>query len=81
MCTWHSYREEPMAIAAADEIEYGEVFTRRWVVGALLTAEAGRPDYVEPSASLSLANIEAAIGARIEYIKLLPDDVFDELTK
>lgn len=47
---------------------------------ALLTAEAGNEDFVEPSVSLSLANLEAAIRARIEYIKTLPDDVFDELT-
>ena len=47
---------------------------------ALLTAEAESAEYVEPSASLSLANLEAAIRARIAYIKALPDDVFDELT-
>jgi len=47
---------------------------------ALLTAEAESAEYVEPSASLSLANLEAAIRARIAYIKALPDDVFNELT-
>lgn len=47
---------------------------------ALLTAEAGSSQYVEPSASLSLANLEAAIRSRIAYIKALPDSVFDELT-
>lgn len=47
---------------------------------ALLSAEAGNEDFVEPSVSLSLANLEAAIRARIEYIKRLPDEVFDELT-
>ncbi|MGW4492708.1 PaeR7I family type II restriction endonuclease [Streptomyces sp. NPDC004376] len=47
---------------------------------ALLTAEAGSEHFIEPSVSLSLANLEAAIRARIAYIKTLPDDVFDELT-
>lgn len=47
---------------------------------ALLTSEAGSDEYVQPSAGLSLANLEAAIRARVEYIKALPDDVFDELT-
>ena len=47
---------------------------------ALLTAEAESAEYVEPSASLPLANLEAATRARIAYIKALPDDVFDELT-
>ncbi|MFG2338186.1 PaeR7I family type II restriction endonuclease [Streptomyces yangpuensis] len=47
---------------------------------ALVTAEAGSEHFTEPSVSLSLANLEAAIRARITYIKSLPDDVFDELT-
>lgn len=47
---------------------------------ALLTAEAESAEYVEPSASLSLANLEAAIRARVAYIKALPNNVFDELT-
>lgn len=47
---------------------------------ALLTAEASSDDYVQPSAGLSLANMEAAIKARVEHIKTLPDDVFDALT-
>lgn len=47
---------------------------------ALLASEAGSDEYVQPSAGLSLANLEAAIRARVEYIKALPDDVFDELT-
>ena len=34
-----------------------------------------------PSPSLSLANMEAAIRARIAYIKSLPDNLFDELTQ
>ncbi|MFJ3958885.1 PaeR7I family type II restriction endonuclease [Arthrobacter sp. NPDC090010] len=48
---------------------------------ALLTAEAGSDSYVEPSANLSLANLEAAIRARVAYIKTLPDELFDELTR
>ncbi|GAA1474590.1 PaeR7I family type II restriction endonuclease [Corynebacterium felinum] len=48
-------------------------------VVALLTAEAGQGKFVEPSVTLSLANLEAAIRARIEYIKALPDDVFDQM--
>ncbi|MFD7645618.1 PaeR7I family type II restriction endonuclease [Kitasatospora sp. NPDC059795] len=48
---------------------------------ALLIAEAGSEHFTEPSAGLSLANLEAAIRARIAYIKSLPDDVFDELTQ
>lgn len=47
---------------------------------ALLTAEAGSEHFIEPLVSLSLANLEAAIRARIAYVKTLPDDVFDELT-
>lgn len=48
---------------------------------ALLTAEAGADSYIEPSVSLSLANMEAAVKARIAYITSLPNDVFDELTE
>lgn len=48
---------------------------------AVLTAEASSSDYIEPAASLSLANLEAAIRARVAYVKALPDDLFDELTK
>lgn len=70
----------------ASYIERYRIFFERMVTEgnydavALLTAEAGSPDFIEPSPSLSLANLEAAIRARIAYIKALPDDVFDELT-
>ena len=71
----------------ASYIERYRIFFERMVVEgnydavALLTAEGGSEDFVEPSAALSLANLEAAIRARIAYVKSLPDDVFDELTK
>lgn len=42
---------------------------------------AGGGEFVEPSAALSFANLEAPICARMEYIKALPDDVFDQLTE
>lgn len=77
----------------ADEVFHGasyidryRIFFERMVAEknydavALLTAETGTADFIEPSVSLSLANLEAAIRARIAYIKALPDDVFDELT-
>lgn len=71
----------------ASYIERYRIFFERMVTEGnydavgLLTAEGGSDDFVEPSAALSLANLEAAIRARIAYIKSLPDDVFDELTK
>lgn len=71
----------------ASYIERYRIFFQRMVVegnydaAALLTAEAGSDEYVEPAAGLSLANMEAAIRARIAYIRSLPDDVFDELTE
>ncbi|OAX51513.1 PaeR7I family type II restriction endonuclease [Rothia kristinae] len=70
----------------ASYIDRYRIFFERMVAegnydaAALLTAEAGGDTYVEPSAGLSLANLEAAIRARISYIKSLPDHVFDELT-
>lgn len=70
----------------ASYIERYRIFFERMVVEgnydavALITAEDGSPDFIEPSVSLSLANLEAAIRSRIEYIKALPDDVYDELT-
>lgn len=69
----------------ASYIERYRIFFERMVkegnydAAALLTAEVGSDAYVEPSVGLSLTNMEAAIRARIEYIKALPDDVFDEL--
>jgi len=48
---------------------------------APITAEGGSADFVEPSVGLCLANLAAAIRSRIEHIKALPDDVFDELTE
>lgn len=71
----------------ASYIERYRIFFERMVVEgnydavALLTAESASDAYIEPSVSLSLANLEAAIRARIAYIKSLPDDVFDELVK
>lgn len=73
--------------AGASYIDRYRIFFERMVVernydaAALLTAEAGSTDYVEPSAVLSLANLEAEIRARIAYIKSLPEAVFDELAK
>ncbi|GAA3220436.1 PaeR7I family type II restriction endonuclease [Oerskovia jenensis] len=71
----------------ASYIERYRIFFERMVkegnydAAALLTAEAGGDEYIEPSVGLSLANMEAAIKARIEYIKALPDEIFDQLTK
>lgn len=71
----------------ASYIERYRIFFERMVTegnydaAALLTSESGSDEYIEPSVGLSLANMEAAIKARIEYIKALPDDVFDQLTK
>jgi len=48
---------------------------------ALVTSASGSDEYVEPSAGLSLANLEAAIRARIAYIRSLPDELFDKLTE
>lgn len=77
----------------ADEVFHGASYVERYRIFfermvkegnydavALLTAESGSDAYVQPSAGLSLANLEAAIRARIEYIKNLPNEVFDELT-
>lgn len=70
----------------ASYIERYRIYFERMVTednydaAALLTAEAGSAEYVEPAAALSLANMEAAIRARIAYIKALPDHLFDELT-
>lgn len=33
-----------MAVAAPDEVEYGEVFTRRWVVDTILDLAGYTPD-------------------------------------
>lgn len=48
---------------------------------ALLTAQANSGAYEEPSPALSMANLEAAIKARIAYIKALPDDQFDAMVQ
>lgn len=53
---------------------------RNYDAAALLVSEVGTREFTEPSALLSLANLEAAIRGRIAYIKSLPDDLFDELT-
>lgn len=74
------------AFAGASYIERYRIFFERMVVEgnydavALLTSEAGSDTFVEPSVGLSLANLQAAIRSRIEYIKALPDGVFDQLT-
>lgn len=47
----------------------------------LLTSVVGQRKFTEPSMRLSAANLEAAIKARIAYIKALPDDVFDALAR
>lgn len=78
----------------ADEIFQGTSYIERYRVffermvaegnydaAALLTSRAGEQEFQEPAASLSLANLEAAIHARISYIRSLPDDVFDVLTE
>lgn len=57
------------------------VAERNYDAAALLTAESGQGEFIEPSIALSLVNLEASIRARIEYIKGLPDDVFDALVK
>lgn len=45
-----------MAVAAPDEVEYGEVFTRQWIVDTILDLVGSTPDrdltalkLVEPS--------------------------------
>lgn len=48
---------------------------------ALITAQAHSGEYEEPSPALSLANLEAAIMARIAYIKALPDSSFDAMVR
>lgn len=68
-------------------IERYRIFFERMVTegnydcAALITAEAGSGEFIEPSAGLSFANLEASIRARMEYIKALPDDVFNDLTE
>lgn len=68
-------------------IERYRIFFERMVAegdydcAALVTSEAGIGEFIEPSAALSFANLEASIRARMEYIKALPDDVFDQLTE
>ena len=46
---------------------------------ALVTAKEGSGDFDEPSPALSLANLAAAISARLAYIKALPDAQFDAM--
>ncbi|SNU01061.1 Restriction endonuclease XhoI [Ruaniaceae bacterium KH17] len=71
----------------ASYIDRYRIFFERMVAennydaAALLTAEAGSAAYAEPSPVLSLANLEAAIRARIAYIKALPDSVFHAMTR
>ena len=78
----------------ADPIFYGasyidryRIFFERMVTEgnydavALLTSAAGNEDFEEPSRSLSVANLEAAIRGRVQYVKSLPTDVFDDLAK
>lgn len=70
----------------ASYIDRYRIFFERMVAegnydaAALLVSHVDTPEFFEPSAILSLANMEAAIRARIAYIKALPDDVFDKLT-
>lgn len=69
----------------ASYVERYRIFFERMVregnydSAALVTAEAGSGEYVEPSSALSLASLEAAIRGRIAYIKNLPEEVFDKL--
>ncbi len=69
----------------ASYIDRYRIFFERMVAegnydaAVLITSEAGGNQYAEPSSGLSLANLEAAIRARIAYIKSLPDYVFDQL--
>lgn len=71
----------------ASYIERYRIFFERMVAeanydaAALVTSASGSDEYVEPSPGLSLANLEAAIRARIAYIKSLPDEIFDKLTE
>lgn len=71
----------------ASYIERYRIFFERMVsegnydCATLITSEAGKGDFVEPSAALSFANLEASIKARMEYVKALPDQVFDQLTQ
>lgn len=68
-------------------IDRYQIFFERMVAesnydaAALITSAVGQSEFYEPSMRLSVANLEAAIMARIAYIKALPDDVFDALTK
>lgn len=76
---------DPIFVGASYIERYRIYFERMVTEGnydaaALITAEAGSDEYIVPSPSLSLANMEAAIRARVEYVKALPDEVFDELT-
>lgn len=77
---------DPIFVGAS-YIERYQIFFERMVAegnydaAVLLTAKVGSEDFIEPSVLLSLANMEAAIRARAEYIKSLPDNVFDELTR
>lgn len=70
----------------ASYIDRYRIFFERMVAegnydaAALITAAVGSTAYQEPSAALSLVNLEAAIRARMAYIKALPDDLFDQLT-
>ena len=78
----------------ADPIFHGESYIGRYRIFfermiaegnydavALLTAEANSGEYQEPSPALSMANLEAAIKARIAYIKALPDAQFDAMVQ
>lgn len=71
----------------ASYIERYRIFFERMVAEGnydavgLVTSQAGAGDYSEPSPALSLANLEAAIRARITYVKALPDEVFDRIVR
>lgn len=75
------------AFHGASYIDRYRIFFERMVVegnydaAALLTAEEGSGNFIEPSVALSLVNLEASIHARIAYIKSLPGHIFDEITK
>ena len=46
---------------------------------ALIAAEVNSENIFEPSASISIANLEASIKARLAYIQALPPETFDDL--
>ena len=74
------------SLSASDKTKKRPAYLRMIAEGnydavALLTAEANSGEYQEPSPALSMANLEAAIKARIAYIKALPDALFDAMVQ